>query len=75
MWSSIDACLLFVAGKECKIGLPHSMTIHRGVMKCDDCAVDYVVRNCRPCPSIFAYCKLSKTGAREGLGMRLGQLG
>ena len=44
MQSSIDACLLFVAGKECKIGLPHSMSIHRGVMTSDIvCGVDYVV--------------------------------
>ena len=65
MLSSINACLLFVAGKECKIGFLHSMTMHRGEMKCDDRAVDYVVRNSRPCPSNFAYYKLLKTGARE----------
>ena len=39
---------------------------------CDvSCAVDHVVRFTRPSPSVFAYCKWSKTGAGEGLGMRL----
>ena len=35
------------------------------------CAADHVVRFTRPSPSIFAYCKRSKTGAGEGLGTRL----
>ena len=35
------------------------------------CAADHVVRFTRPSPSVFAYCKRSKTGAREGLGTRL----
>ena len=35
------------------------------------CAADHVVRFTRPSPSDFAYCKRSKTGAGEGLGMRL----
>ena len=35
------------------------------------CAVDHVVRFARPSPSVFAYCKRSKTGAGEGLGTRL----
>ena len=30
-----------------------------------------MVRFTRPSDSVFAYCKQSKTGAREGLGMRL----
>ena len=33
--------------------------------------VDQVVRFTRPSDSVFAYCKQSKTGAKEGLGMRL----
>ena len=37
----------------------------------DVCAADHVVRFTRPSPSVFAYCKQSKTGAGEGLGMRL----
>ena len=40
-------------------------------MKCDVLAADHVVRFTRPSGSVFAYCKRSKTGAREGLGMRL----
>ena len=35
------------------------------------CAADHVVRFTRPSPSVFAYCKRSKTGAGEGLGTRL----
>ena len=34
-------------------------------------AADHVVRFTRLSGSIFAYCKRSKTGAGEGLGMRL----
>ena len=34
-------------------------------------AADHVVRFTRPSPSVFVYCKRSKTGAREGLGTRL----
>ena len=34
-------------------------------------SVDQLVRFTRPSDSVFAYCKQSKTGAREGLGMRL----
>jgi len=34
------------------------------------CATDHVMKF-RPSPSIFAYCKQSKTGGIEGLGMRL----
>ena len=37
------------------------------------CAVDHVVRFTRPSGSVFAYCKQSKTGAREGLGTRLSE--
>ena len=33
--------------------------------------MDQVVRFTRPSDSVFAYFKQSKTGAREGLGMRL----
>ena len=33
--------------------------------------MDQVVRFTRPSDSVFAYCKQSKTGTREGLGMRL----
>ena len=39
--------------------------------KCDACAVDHVVNFTRPSGSIFAYCKRSKSGAMEGLEMRL----
>ena len=39
--------------------------------KCDSCATDHVVRNLTLSPSAFAYCKQSKTGIRESLGMRL----
>ena len=35
------------------------------------CAADHVVRFTRLSPSVFAYCKRSKTGAGEGLGTRL----
>ena len=35
-------------------------------------AVDHMMKFPRPSPSIFAYCKQSKTGGVEGLGMRLG---
>ena len=38
------------------------------------CAADHVVRFTRPSPSVFAYCKRSKTGAGEGLGTRLGNM-
>ena len=31
----------------------------------------YITLSPRPSPSAFAYCKLSKTGGRNGLGMRL----
>ena len=68
---SIGACLVFVASSECKIGLLPSMAIHISVTTCDACAADHVVRFTRPSPSVFAYCKQSKTGAGEGLGMRL----
>ena len=34
-------------------------------------AADHVVRFTRPSGPVFAYCKQSKTGAREGLGTRL----
>jgi len=34
----------------------------------------HVTRSPRPSPSIFAYCKRSKTGGRNGLGMRLGEM-
>ena len=58
---------------ERKIGLLPSMAIHISVTTCDACAADHVVRFTRPSPSIFAYCKRSKTGAGEGLGTRLRQ--
>ena len=35
------------------------------------CAVDHVVRKPRSSPSVFTYCKRSKTGGREGLQTRL----
>ena len=38
---------------------------------CSIASADQVVRFTRPSDSVFAYCKQSKTGAREGLGMRL----
>ena len=69
---SISACLVFVASSERKIGLLPSMAIHISVTTSDACAADHVVRFTRPSPSVFAYCKRSKTGAGEGLGTRLG---
>ena len=38
----------------------------------DGHAVDHVMKFTRPSPSVFAYCKRSKTGGVEGLGTRLG---
>ena len=70
MMFSAGACLIFVACIECKIGLLHSMTIHISMTTCDACAMDHI-RFTRPSPSVFAYCKRSKTGSGEGLGMRL----
>jgi len=37
----------------------------------DGRATDHVMKFPRPSPSVFAYCKRSKTGGVEGLGMRL----
>ena len=54
-----------------KIDLLPSMAIHIVVTTCDTCAMDHVVRFTRPSPSVFAYCKQSRTGAVEGLGTRL----
>ena len=68
---SVSACLVFIASSERKIGLLPSMAIHIMVTTCDACAADHVVRFTRPSPSVFAYCKRSKTGAGEGLGTRL----
>jgi len=39
----------------------------------DGRAADHVMKFPRPSPSVFAYCKRSKTGGVEGLGTRLGQ--
>ena len=36
-------------------------------------AADHVMKFPRPSPSVFAYCKRSKTGGVEGLGTRLGK--
>ena len=71
MLFSVGACLVFVASTERKIGLFPSIAIHISVTTCDACAADHVVRFTRPSPSVFAYCKRSKAGAREGLGTRL----
>ena len=71
MLFSVSACLVFVASTERKIGLLPSMAVQTSVTTCDACAADHVVRFTRPSPSVFAYCKRSKTGAREGLGTRL----
>ena len=71
MLFSVSACVVFVASTERKIGLLPSMAIYISVTTCDACAADHVVRFTRPFPSVFAYCKRSKTGAREGLGTRL----
>ena len=68
---SVSACLVFVASSERKIGLLPSMAIHISVTTSDAGAADHVVRFTRPSPSVFAYCKRSKTGAGEGLGTRL----
>ena len=37
-----------------------------------DTDVIHVIKWTRPSPSVFAYCKRSKTGRWEGLGTRLG---
>ena len=66
------ACHVFVVSTERKIGLLPSMGIHISVMTFDICAVDHVVGITRPSPSVFAYCKQSETGGKEGLGTRLG---
>ena len=68
---SVSACLVFVASSERKIGLLPSMAIHITLTTSDARAADHVVRFTRPSPSVFAYCKRSKTGAGEGLGTRL----
>ena len=60
------------ANSERKISLLPSMAINISVTTCDACAADHVVRFTTPSPSVFAYCKQSKTGAGEGLGTRLG---
>ena len=71
MLFSVEACLVFVASTERKIGLFPRMTIHTSVTTCDACAADHVVRFTRHSPSVFAYCKRSKTGVGEGLETRL----
>ena len=71
MLFSVSACLVFVASTERKIGPLPSMAVHICVTTCDAFAADHVVRFSRPFPSVFAYCKRSKTGAGEGLGTRL----
>ena len=71
MMFSVSACLVFIASSERKISLLPSMAIHIRVTTCDACAADHVVRFTSPSPSVFAYCKRSKTGAGEGLGTRL----
>ena len=71
---SVSTSLVFVANTERKIGLLPSMAIHISVTTCDARATDHVVRFTRPSPSVFAYCKRSKTGAREDLGRRLGSI-
>jgi len=40
-------------------------------MTFDGRAADHVMKFPRPSPSVIAYCKRSKTGGVEGLGMRL----
>ena len=69
---SVGACLVFIASTECKIGLLPSMAIHISVTTCADY---HVVRFTRPSPSIFTYCKQSKTGGGEDLAMRLEEPG
>ena len=71
MLLSISACLVFVASTERNIGLLPSIAVHISVTTCDACATDHVVRFTKLSPSVFAYWKRSKTGAGEGLGMRL----
>ena len=71
MLFSISTFLVFVASTERKICLLCSMAIHISVTTCDGCAADHMVRFTRPCLSVFAYCKQSRTGGREGLGTRL----
>ena len=71
---SVSACFIFVASTERKISLLPSMAIHISMTTCDACVVDHELRFTRSSPSIFAYCKRSKTGAGEGLGTRLEDL-
>jgi len=39
-------------------------------MTYDSRAEDHITRFPRPSPSVFGYCRQSKTGGIEGLGMR-----
>ena len=71
MLFSVGTCLVFVANTEHKNGLLPSIAMHINVKTCDACDTDHMVRFTMPSPSVFAYCKRSKTGAGEGLGMRL----
>ena len=64
-------------GLKCKFGVnpqsfSHELSLYVQCNKIHDAhAADHMVRFTRPSGSVFAYCKRSKTGAREGLGMRL----
>ena len=62
---------LCIASTECKISLLCSPAIDISLIICDTCAADHMLRFTRPSHSIFTYCKRSKSGAGEGLGMRL----
>ena len=78
MFCRLDAvfrwCLSHLSGRYIRLDWYTFHTwlcIHvEGVMKCDACTVDHVVRNPRPFPSNSAYCKWPKNG-REGLETRL----
>jgi len=59
---------IFVASTECKICLVYHLPIER---RCDSRGTDHVMKFHRPSPSVFAYCKRSKTGGVEDLGTRL----
>ena len=52
MLSFSGTCPIFVAGTKRKISLLHSKVSIEGVMICDTCASDHVVR---PSPSDLAY--------------------
>ena len=70
MLFSVAACFSFTARTESRSVFS---TTHISVTTCDTCAMDHVVRFTRPSPTVFVYCKQSRTGGGEGLAMWLVQ--